>query len=77
MIQVSNTNDLEVLYTTQADFNPAKVFEVEVTRKAIDVATSGSIATASQTYLLTMADICIYDKITLGAMTPDFTHTIS
>ena len=47
MIQVSNTNDLEVLYTTQADFNPAKVFEVEVTRKAIDVATSGSIATAS------------------------------
>ena len=47
MIKVSNTNDLNVLYTTQSDFNPAKVFEVEVTRRATGVTTAGSIATAS------------------------------
>ena len=71
----SSTYTLDVQYTTAATFNPAVVFEIRITY-AITDSTHAINASASETFLLTMKDACIDNKITCDMAAIDFTHTI-
>ena len=71
----SGTFTLDVQYTTAATFNPAVVFEIRITY-AITDPTHAISASASETFLLTMKDACLDNKITCDMAAIDWTHTI-
>ena len=72
-----SSDELEILYTTQAEFNPAKTFEVKVIHEISNRNLKIAGARAETTFMLTLADACLYNKITCDMLAIDLTRTIS
>ena len=72
-----SSEELEIEYTTQADFNPAKTFEIKVIHEIMNRNLKITGARAETTFMLTMADACLYNKISCDMAAIDLIRTIS